>query len=322
MQRYQSVMRAHCQHFNDVNCHASAILGWQQTYDQLSAGNAHTELTHLTAERFQIFRERLDKRIVQRGLAPARRFCLAIPSGDGRAGVFQGNSVGGADVTLLHSGQEFFVHAAEGMDLLALSVDAERLEALADREFSAAQLRQLNRATRLKVSPQFLGAIRKQWQALVDAVLQGQILAERQLEDLLLECMLVLLGQIDQGAATRCGNVAVSAYLVRQAHQMALDLMDEPLSVLQICERLDISRSTLQRSFLVITGLRPVEYLRAIRLNAVRQRLLSTCAEQFTVARVANDLGFTHLGHFAGVYQQLFAQSPSQTPRQEKRSSR
>jgi AraC-like DNA-binding protein len=310
-------MHAQRHRFNDVNTHASAILGWQQTYDQISAGSAHTELTHLTAERFQIFRECLDKRVVQHGAAPARRFCLALPAGSAGAGVFQGSSVGSADVTLLHSGQEFFVHAPEGMDLLAVSVDADRLEQLAEREFSAQELRALNRTTRLNVSPAFLGAIRLQLQGLIDAALQGEALVEAQLEDLLLECMLVLLDRVSQDGGGRGGSVAVSAYLVRQAHQMALDCLDEPLSVLQICERLDVSRSTLQRSFLGVTGLSPVEYLRAVRLNAVRQRLQSTAAEQFTVARVANDLGFTHLGHFSGAYRALFGELPSHTARQD-----
>ncbi|WP_336333634.1 helix-turn-helix domain-containing protein [Pseudomonas putida] len=308
-------MHAQRQRFNDVNTHASAILGWQQTYDQMSSGNARTELEHLTAERFQIFRECLDKRVVQHGAAPARRFCLALPSGRGRAGVFQGSSVGGSDVTLLHSGQEFFVHAAEGIDLLAVSVDAQRLEQLAAREFSVQELRRLNKATRLNVSPRFLGAIRMQLQALIDAVLQGEVLAEAQIEDLLLECMLVLLEQVCQAEVGRAGSVAVSAYLVRQAHQMALARLDEPLSVLQICEHLDVSRSTLQRSFLAVTGLRPVEYLRAVRLNAARQRLQSTCADQFTVARVASDTGFSHLGHFSGAYRALFGEPPSHTQR-------
>lgn len=320
-------MHASRQRFNDVNAHANAILGWQQTYDQMSAGSAHTELTHLTAERFQIFRECLDKRVVQHGVAPARRFCLAIPTGLGRAGVFQGSNVEGAGVTLLHSGQEFFVHATQGMDLLAVSVDAERIEQLAEREFSAPELRRLNRVNRLNVSPQFLDAIRIQLQALVDNVLRGETLTEAQLEDLLLEHVLVLLEQVCQAGAGRSGNLAVSAYIVRQTHQMALARLDEPLSVLQICDELDVSRSTLQRSFLGVTGLRPIEYLRAMRLNAARQRLQCTLAEQFTVARVANDTGFTHLGHFAGAYRALFGEAPSVTGRagpsvQENRSRR
>lgn len=320
-------MHAQRQRFNDVNLHAGAILGWHQHYDQMSAGSVHTELTHLTAERFQIFRECLDQRVVQRGVAPARRFCLAMPTGLGRAGVFQGSHVEGAGVTLLHGEQEFFVHSTRGMDLLAVSVDAQRLEQLAAREFSAPELRRLTTDNRLNVSTQFLAAIRLRVQALVDAVLHGETLAEAQVEDLLLEHVLVLLEQVCQTGAQRCANVAVSAYIVRQTHQMAMASLDEPLTVLHICDALDISRSTLQRSFLAVTGLRPVEYLRAMRLNAARQRLQCTPAEQFTVARVANDTGFTHLGHFAGAYRALFGEPPSVTRRsghsvQENRSRR
>ncbi|MFF7065969.1 helix-turn-helix domain-containing protein [Pseudomonas sp. NPDC008258] len=308
-------MFAQCQRFNDVNVHAGAIVGWQQIYDQMSAGSAHTELVHLTAERFQVFREVLDKRVVQHGAAPKGRLCLAMPVGGSSANVFQGASIGGADVTVLHSGQEFFVHSTEGMDLLAVSVDAARLGLLAEREFTAPELRKLNRCTRLNVSPQFLCGIRKQLQSIVSAVVQGDELLESQIEDLLLECTLVLLEQVCEPDSRRSGNVAVSAYLVRQAHQMAMEFLDEPLSILQICDHLDVSRSTLQRSFLSVTGLRPVEYLRLVRLNAVRQRLQQTRADEFTIARVAYDLGFSHLGHFSGAYRHLFDEAPSHTHR-------
>lgn len=308
-------MFAQCRSFDDVNAHAGAIVGWQQIYDQMSAGNAHTELVHLTAERFQLFREVLDKRVVQHGVAPQGRLCLAIPAGGSSASVFQGTSVGSTDVTVLHSGQEFFVHSAEGIDLLAVSVDALRLELLAEREFTAPELRKLNRCTRLNVSPQFLCAMRRQLQSIVDGAVQGDELLESQIEDLLLECTLVLLEKVREPDGRRSGNVAMSAYLVRQAHQMAMDCLDEPLSILQICDRLDVSRSTLQRSFLSVTGLRPVEYLRLVRLNAVRQRLQQTRADEFSIARVAYDLGFSHLGHFAGAYRHLFAEAPSHTHR-------
>lgn len=210
---------------------------------------------------------------------------------------------------------------------MAVSVDAERLENLAASEFSGQELRRLNKTTRLNVSSQFLGAIRLQLQSLIDAVLHGELLEESQLEELLLECMLMLLNQVCQPETGRAGSVAVSAYLVRQTHQLALEHLGEPFSVLQACELLDVSRSTLQRSFLAMTGLRPVEYLRALRLNVAQHRLRCTQADEMTVARVATDAGFTHLGHFSGTYLALFGELPSHTwrlgrPLQAKRSSR
>lgn len=225
--------------------------------------------------------------------------------------MFQGITLGDTDVTLLHSGQEFFVHAVEGIALLAVSVDAQRLKQLADREFGAAELRRLESIARISTSPTYLGAVRQKLRGLLELVVQGEALVEAQVEDMLLECILDLLQQQFQAVSKRCRNVAVSAYLVRQAHRMTLDNLEEPLSVLQVCERLNVSRSTLQRSFITVTGLRPVEYLRTLRLNAARQRLQCTSVEQYTVARVALDTGFTHLGHFAAAYRNLFGEVPS-----------
>lgn len=303
--------------FDDVDVHARSIVGWQQTYDQLSTGHARTTLQHLTAERFQIFRETLDKRVVQRGAAPPGRLCLGLPICSAEPGVFQGKRVNGESVTVLHGGQEFFVQAAEGMDLLAIAVDVTRLEDFANREFTNTELRQLSKVTRLNVSPQFAASVRKQLESLLGAVLAGDPLAEGPLEDLVFESMLVLLDRVFERKADNSVNSNVSAYLVRQSQDLAMACQDEPLTVLDICRLLNVSRSTLQRSFQNITGLRPVEYLRAVRLNAARRRLRETATADLTVARVASDLGFTHLGHFSGAYKTLFGEHPSQTPRVE-----
>ncbi|MDU9031243.1 helix-turn-helix domain-containing protein [Pseudomonas mediterranea] len=301
--------------FDDVHLHAGAIVGWQQTYDQLSAGHAHTVLRHVTGERFQIFQEALNKRVVQHGVAPRNRLCLAMPVGGAEPAVFQGKSMGTESVTLLHSGQEFFVQAAEGMDLLAITVEASRLESQAAREFTDAELRRLAGVSRLELRRDVLQKVRLRLESLVAAALLNEYLSEKLLEDLTLECMLDLLDHSVEKRGSRGGNHAVSAYLVRQSQELVLENSDEPVSVLDICERLNVSRRTLQRSFQTITGLRPVEYLRSVRLNAARRRLRVTDANEITVARVASDFGFTHLGHFSGYYKALFGEYPSHTTR-------
>ncbi|MNO66603.1 HTH-type transcriptional regulator CdhR [compost metagenome] len=308
-------MFAQMKSFDDVHLHAGAIVGWQQTYDQLSTGPVQTVLKHVTGERFQIFQESLNKRVVQHGVAPPGRLCLAMPMCGGELAVFQGKSLGTESVTLLHSGQEFFVQAAEGMDLLAITVEATRLENLAAREFSDSEMRRLARLSRLELRQQVLQTVRKRLEDVVTAALQNRFLPEHLLEDLTLECMLDLLDHRVEGDTGRAGNHMVSAYLVKQSQELALAHNDEPISVLQLCERLNVSRRTLQRSFQSVTGLRPVEYLRSVRLNAARRRLRQTCANEVTVARIASDFGFTHLGHFSGYYKALFGEHPSETPR-------
>ena len=49
----------------------------------------------------------------------------------------------------------------------------------------------------------------------------------------------------------------------------------EPLTVLDLCQQLYVSRRTLQNAFHAILGIGPNARLKRIRLNAVRRELIS-----------------------------------------------
>lgn len=116
---------------------------------------------------------------------------------------------------------------------------------------------------------------------------------------------------------TKRSELAVSSYIVKRSQELALADPDSPLSVLDLCERLRVSRRTLQNSFQRVVGIRPVEFLRSIRLNAVRRRLASTPACECTVGDAAYEMGFRHLSHFSASYCKLFGEYPSETRRLE-----
>jgi len=297
--------------FDDVHLHAGAILGWQQTYDQLTEGHPSTFLCHLSGERFQIFQETLDKRVVQRGKAPAGRLCMAMSLGSEDKGLFEGQSLGGEHVALLRGGESFFVQAEEGMRLLALTVDLARFARLAAFELSDDQLHRLSSNNRLHIPASRLVRVRLQLQRLLVECERG--VAEPWVEHQVMEAILDALGQADEAPRSRSGSRTVGAYLVRRSQELVMECRDEPLGILDLCEQLKVSRRTLQTAFQVSTGMRPVEYLRAVRLNEARRRLRGQSEQGASVARIANDLGFSHLSHFAEQYKRLFGERPSQT---------
>ncbi|WP_028696416.1 helix-turn-helix domain-containing protein [Pseudomonas cremoricolorata] len=303
----------HCSsaHFDDVHLHAGAIVGWQQTYDQLSEGHPHTFLRHVTGERFQLFQETLDTRVVQRGKAPEGRLCLAIPLGQERSGMFQGQNLGSEQVALLRGGETFFVQAEAGMRLLAITVDLARFARVAAFELSDEQLHRLGHSTRLQVPAAQLQQATQRLQRLLEV--HDHPLDERWVEQQVLEALLDVLGQADDISRRRSGNKAVGSYLVRRCQELVMAQADEPLGILELCEQLKVSRRTLQSAFHDATGMRPVEYLRAVRLNEARRRLRDRPAPDTSVSRIANDLGFTHLSHFAVQYKRLFGERPSHT---------
>ncbi|UUC52890.1 helix-turn-helix domain-containing protein [Pseudomonas citronellolis] len=312
-------MLAEVRSFTDPQLHAGSIPGWCQTYDQLGRGCLSSELRQVSAERFQIFQEVLDKRVVQHGRAPRGRFCIAMSLGNGRAPVSQGHEVGAHSVVLLRDGEEFLLHAPEGTRFFAANVDTVRFARLAAFELSGEQLRLLKSLPQIGVSDSVLRRVQQRIQPVFGSLLQraGTVgsASEKMLEDTLLDTFLDLFSNAwDEGRGRR-SNFAVSAYLVKRSQELALANADTPVSILDLCEQLRVSRRTLQNSFQVVVGIRPVEYLRNIRLNAVRRRLISTSAADFNVGEIAAEMGFFHLSHFAGSYRELFGEYPSQTPR-------
>lgn len=310
-------MFAEVRTFNDPQQHAGSILGWQQVYDQLGRGCLSSELRQVCAERFQIFQEVLDKRVVQHGCAPKGRLCIAMSLGG--APVVQGHQVGAQSVVLLRDGEDFVLHAPEGMHFFAANVDTVRFAKLAAYELSSEQLKRLKNVSQVSVDEVVLRRVQQRIHPLFRRLLEQadavNPASEKILEDVLLNAFLDLFSHASDEVRGRRGNFAVSAYLVKRCQELVVASADVPLSILDLCEQLRVSRRTLQNSFQAVTGMRPVEYLRNLRLNAVRRRLITTRAAEQNVSEIAVEMGFFHLSHFAFHYRALFGESPSDTPR-------
>jgi transcriptional regulator GlxA family with amidase domain len=59
----------------------------------------------------------------------------------------------------------------------------------------------------------------------------------------------------------------------------------------------------------------PMTYLRNLRLAQAHRALGAADFDATTVAQIAHDSGFVHLGRFAGAYRARYGISPSQTLR-------
>lgn len=103
-------------------------------------------------------------------------------------------------------------------------------------------------------------------------------------------------------------------HVVRRAREVALDRISEPLQVRDLCEATGACRRSLQNSFQAVLGTTPLQYLRALRLDGARRRLLSG-TPGLTVTQVAEEWGFWHLSRFGQDYRRTFGELPSETLR-------
>ena len=78
------------------------------------------------------------------------------------------------------------------------------------------------------------------------------------------------------------------------------------------------SYRSLQNIFNRVLDVSPMEYLKAVRLEGVRDDLLNADNTQKTVAEIANQWGFVHMGRLAQLYKKQFGVLPSETLNQKK----
>lgn len=275
-----------------------------------------------------VFRERINRRVVQHGTSPKGQICFAFPvSAPGGAHV-QGREVDEQCMLFLQGGEEFMCHLPMNTDLFAITFD---------RDFFTGQLHQMTEPERvaalmkqpvMKVPSARLHACREQlltlfaWamQPLEEQRLPGEghtDLREQALESALLRELLALLSAPDIDASRPMSTIR--SYIVDKLHRQAItDVVNVP-SIFEVCEQMQVSRRTIQNSFRTVAETTPRHYLRSVRLNGARRDIMATTMHESTIGDIASRWGFFHLSHFAEDYRALFGELPSQTARRPPR---
>lgn len=312
-------MKLKVEHFEDVHLHAASVHEWEQTYSQISPGLARSSLCQIDGKRFQFFRERINQRLVQHGQAPRDRVCFALPLSLPGTARLQGREADDRSIFILNGGDEFLFHMPQGLDMLSITFDRETFERELENSPWSGEFRQWLRQPVLRVPEGRLALCRERLLCLlarsvddVNSAAAGQ--AEDELERDLLEELTCLLADPGFDRSQRLTS-SPGSYIVEKCHQMTLSERQTPPSVIDLCDRLRISRRTVQNSFRAVTQTTPVNYIRCIRLNGVRRELLGTRTGEPSIGDAASRWGFFHLSHFAADYQALFGELPSQTRR-------
>lgn len=307
--------------YTDVLEHSSAVLGWQQTYDQLECGQPRSTLTQLYGDGYQIFLESIDKRVAQRGRSPDERLCIGVS--------WQGATFDRADwalasgvcqVALLRNAEPFNLHMPAGATLLSVNVDFARFRELGLTCLDDDQLRQIDDASSIEVPMPVVARVAGRLRgAMQQAAGQDGTTAfsceDSELVDLVMSGSLELFGGGRHTRTERCRSLAVSTWLVRRSEELLFERAAVTLTVTDLCNHLKVSPRALQNSFHAVTGTAPLEYLRGLRLNAVRRRLAATSSDALSVGDAAAEMGFYHLSHFSRHYRDLFGELPSNTRR-------
>lgn len=158
-----------------------------------------------------------------------------------------------------------------------------------------------------------LGNITPQMQTIIEQIwhhpYQGAI-AQMYLEGKVLELLAMQLSQL----TTNCNNRNTLIKFkpreidrIHEARKILLNDLDNPPSIKTLAKTVGISDRKLQQGFKEIYGTTVFNYLHNYRLQ---QAQLMLREGNLSVAAVANNIGYAHLGHFSAAFRRKFGITP------------
>jgi AraC family ethanolamine operon transcriptional activator len=118
------------------------------------------------------------------------------------------------------------------------------------------------------------------------------------------------------------GALTLRFRAVRTCDEYMRAHIDEPISLQNLSDACGFRPRSLINAFEAFTGVSPMSYLKALRLNGVRDALRAAERERVRIIDVAMDWGFDHMGHFAADYRAMFGERPSETIRPRENRAR
>jgi len=232
----------------------------------------------------------------------------------------QGREVDERSVFVLQGGEEFMFHMPMGMDMLAITFDRQTFEQAVASAPRPEELETMLKQPVLQIPVSRLGDSRARLLSLFEHALVAPDSVGREtehwLETALISEMISLLTDPECDRHQRHGSSSGS-YIVEKCHRLMMTDKLNPPSVIDLCQRLRVSRRSVQNGFRSVAETTPINYIRCVRLNGVRRQLMSTRSADMSIGDAAARWGFFHLSHFAADYHELFGELPSQTRRSD-----
>lgn len=138
------------------------------------------------------------------------------------------------------------------------------------------------------------------------------------LENYLLTQFITLHPNTFQRVAESDASLVVMPRSLKRARDYIHAHAYEKITLQELANYANCSYRSLQAVFGNVLGMSPMEYLKNVRLEGLRNDLLHANSQQQTVAEIANQWGFMHMGRLAYMYKRQFGVLPSDTLNQKK----
>lgn len=298
-------------HAVDADEHAHNLTNWEQSYDQITPGRFHGALAELQLPQMQVFRESISQAVRQTCCVWPETFWFGLA--DHGAATRINGRLAGADKIMVRPGHcEFELVTPADYAIYGIVIRHDALVRAADKMGCQINWTQLSGTQTMQVNAASLALCLRMLSALLaqEGECTNPVSCQQELTDWLLT-------MLDTSAVD--GPVSKSFMrrqrIVLKAREHVLAHRDQAVTVPELCERLHVSRRTLQYCFEDVLDISPIQYLRLIRLNGARRHLRENSSKTLYVRDVAAEWGFWHFSQFSSDYRKLFGHCPSESPK-------
>jgi AraC family ethanolamine operon transcriptional activator len=296
-----------------------ALGTWDHQYRQIKPGAFRGGFLLTQTGSLGIFRNRWERAIHYRGVAPKGSIGLAITLTQPGEARWMGQPVNVDDVIVQPSGMEAEYISASLWDSVVFAIpEVDFLQQIADTSH-ADPVEILRRPSVVHLTTQVAARVREACTAYLHCVEQSlarpdapSALPEmaKSTAELIARALVSSRPLRDQEPSCSRQRQLIGKAVDHYEHRE-----DEAIRINNLCRELGVSERTLRYAFCNLTGMPPLAFLKRQRLNRVHRSLRKADPAEALVKQVALTHGFSHLGHFSREYGQMFGETPSETLR-------
>ncbi|MBL8847444.1 MAG: helix-turn-helix domain-containing protein [Hyphomicrobium zavarzinii] len=295
----------------DIDEQAALLRGWNQTYDQISAGAFSGSFWEARIDDVQFFREITSNSLHQTGDLPEGTIAVGVPIALRGNARFCGQRCDGAQVHVFSGNDAFEFFSPSGLDIAGFVLREQDLRCSLTSDELETVLPSLANPHLRAVDGSAAEHMRRIFADVCEVVtncpdLENDAPRRASMTRDVRAALVAALSRTENDSFDVPS--AKRARIVRDARDLVTESPDGYTSVEELCRTLGVSRRALQQSFQETLGLKPSAYLRSLRMNGARRAI----KQANSVAEAATLWGFWHFGRFARDYKVMFGELPSE----------
>ncbi|WP_298533106.1 helix-turn-helix domain-containing protein [uncultured Algibacter sp.] len=297
--------------FSDITLFhfVNIVRQWDLQFLQLEPGVFSVDLKQFISQDFQLGYGKFNRKVKQEGFSPKGIWTFAFVNA---VNLYWRNfKVYLNSVIIYAPGSEINAVSDAGFEVMTISIPDAYLFKIAKRENHLARYSVLKTIS-------LLSGEHPLWQELRASILleinRRSIKLEEKSNDAYLEVFTLKL--LELITHFRISNDEVSSVkrlnLLKKAEAYILKNITEPVTVTRLALYLGVSERTLLYAFRNRFGMGPKAYMKFLKLNHLHVRLHEQKSKA-SIASIARDSGFWHMGQLYKDYKKFFGELPSET---------